>query len=587
MNTDRLFALYDRVADAPDAVGRLRRFVLDLAVRGKLVEQDPADEPASELLRRIAAAKARLVRIGNIRKPKPSTSINRTEVPFEVPIHWTWIRLGDIGTLAGGMTPSKNRPEYWDGDVTWLSPKDIKADAVSDSELKITKKALSNTRLKLFPVGSLFMVARSGILKRTFPVTINRVPAASNQDLKVLVPFLKGQERYLQVMFRGLTSFILKDLVKTGTTVQSLKYAEFEVQPIPLPPLAEQHRIVAKVDDLMALCDRLEEARTVREDTRDRLTKASLTRLSAADTDVPTFRSHARFAVDALPALTARADQVKHLRQTILNLAVRGKLVEQDPADEPASELLKRIAAEKARMVKAGEIRKPKRMPVLDTDELPFCLPHKWAWTRLFEMSRKIHYGFTASANRMVEAVRLLRITDIQDNRVDWLSVPGCEIEENVLPKFRLERGDVLIARTGGTVGKSFLVQDVPVTAVFASYLIRIQGSHEVNDRYLKLFLESPTYWTQLRDGARGAGQPNVNGQTLGRIAVPVPPLAEQLRIVTKVDQLMALCDRLEDGLSAVDGTRNGLLESLLHESLGSHEAMINGMIGGVARVGT
>ena len=510
MNTDRLFALYDRVADAPDAVGRLRRFVLDLAVRGKLVEQDPADEPASELLRRIAAAKARLVRIGNIRKPKPSTSINRTEVPFEVPIHWTWIRLGDIGTLAGGMTPSKNRPEYWDGDVTWLSPKDIKADAVSDSELKITKKALSNTRLKLFPVGSLFMVARSGILKRTFPVTINRVPAASNQDLKVLVPFLKGQERYLQVMFRGLTSFILKDLVKTGTTVQSLKYAEFEVQPIPLPPLAEQHRIVAKVDDLMALCDRLEEARTVREDTRDRLTKASLTRLSAADTDVPTFRSHARFAVDALPALTARADQVKHLRQTILNLAVRGKLVEQDPADEPASELLKRIAAEKARMVKAGEIRKPKRMPVLDTDELPFCLPHKWAWTRLFEMSRKIHYGFTASANRMVEAVRLLRITDIQDNRVDWLSVPGCEIEENVLPKFRLERGDVLIARTGGTVGKSFLVQDVPVTAVFASYLIRIQGSHEVNDRYLKLFLESPTYWTQLRDGARGAGQPDV-----------------------------------------------------------------------------
>ena len=358
-------------------------------------------------------------------------------------------------------------------------------------------------------------------------------------------------------------------------------------QLVPLPPLAEQRRIVTKVDELMALCDQLEETRTAREDTRDRLTLASLTRLSTPGRDAPAFRSHARFAVDALPALTARADQVKHLRQTILNLAVRGKLVEQDPADEPASELLKRIAAEKARMVKAGEIRKPKRMPVLDTDELPFCLPHKWAWTRLFEMSRKIHYGFTASANRMVEAVRLLRITDIQDNRVDWLSVPGCEIEENVLPKFRLEKGDVLIARTGGTVGKSFLVQDVPVTAVFASYLIRIQGSHEVNDRYLKLFLESPTYWTQLRDGARGAGQPNVNGQILGRIAVPVPPLAEQLRIVTKVDQLMALCDRLEDGLSAVDGTRNGLLESLLHESLGSHEAMINGMIGGVARVGT
>ena len=257
-------------------------------------------------------------------------------------------------------------------------------------------------------------------------------------------------------------------------------------------------------------------------------------------------------------------DAVDQLRRFVLDLAVRGRLVEQDPADEPASELLKRIAAEKARLVEAGEIRKPKRMPVLDTDELPFCLPHKWAWTRLFEMSRKIHYGFTASANRMVEAVRLLRITDIQDNRVDWLSVPGCEIEENVLPKFRLEKGDVLIARTGGTVGKSFLVQDVPVTAVFASYLIRIQGSHEVNDRYLKLFLESPTYWTQLRDGARGAGQPNVNGQTLGRIAVPVPPLAEQRRIVAKVDELMALCDRLEETRTAREDTRDRLTRASL-----------------------
>ena len=347
MTADRLLALYDRVADAPDAVSRLRQFVLDLAVRGKLVEQNPTDEPASDLLKRITATKARLVRIGNIRKPKPSTPIDRTEVPFEVPIHWTWIRLGDIGTLAGGMTPSKNRPEYWDGTVTWLSPKDIRADAVSDSELKITEKALSDTRLKVFPVGSLFMVARSGILKRTFPVAINRVPATSNQDLKVLVPFLKGQERYLQIMFRGLTIFILKNLVKTGTTVQSLKYAEFEVQPIPLPPLAEQRCIVAKVDEFMALCDRLEEARAAREDTRDRLTKASLARLSAPGTDVPAFRSHARFAVDALPALTARADQIKHLRQTILSLAVRGRLVEQDPADEPASELLKRIASEK------------------------------------------------------------------------------------------------------------------------------------------------------------------------------------------------------------------------------------------------
>jgi type I restriction enzyme S subunit len=169
-----------------------------------------------------------------------------------------------------------NRSDFWEGDIVWLSPKDIKADEVSDSELKITTKGLSETRLQMYRTGSLFIVARSGILKRTFPVAINRVPAAANQDIKVLVPFLDGQERYLQIMFRGLTFFILRTLVKTGTTVQSLKYAQFESQPFPLPPLAEQHRIVAKVDQLMILCDRLETSLATSADIRLRMLNALL-----------------------------------------------------------------------------------------------------------------------------------------------------------------------------------------------------------------------------------------------------------------------------------------------------------------------
>ena len=580
MTADRLLALYDRVADAPDAVSRLRQFVLDLAVRGKLVEQDPADEPASGLLKKIATEQAE-----RVRREKRLPDFEAAELG-DLPNNWCSVPLIALGQWAVGSGFPKNEQGRSDGPYLFLKVSDMNLPGnekyITTANNYIDGNAAKRMKAAIHPAGTIIFPKIGGAIATNKRRILTRGSAIDNNCLGITFSsHITIEWAYLLMIHLDFTRY------QAGTAVPALQQGTLAAIPVALPPLAEQHRIVAKVDALMALCDRLEEARAEREDTRDRLTKASLARLSAADTDVPTFRSHARFTVDALPALTARADQVKHLRQTILNLAVRGKLVEQDPADESASELLKRIAAEKARMVKAGEIRKPKRMPVLDTDELPFCLPHKWAWTRLFEMSRKIHYGFTASANRMVEAVRLLRITDIQDNRVDWLSVPGCEIEENVLPKFRLEKGDVLIARTGGTVGKSFLVQDVPVTAVFASYLIRIQGSHEVNDRYLKLFLESPTYWTQLRDGARGAGQPNVNGQTLGRIAVPVPPLAEQLRIVTKVDQLMALCDRLEDGLSAVDGTRNGLLESLLHESLGSHEAMINGMIGGVARVGT
>src|SRR5690606_14306393 len=170
------------------------------------------------------------------------------------------------------------------------------------------------------------------------------------QDIKVLTPHIKGLERYLQIMFFGMTSYILKELVKTGTTVQSLKYDEFAAHPFPLPPLAEQERIVAKVDELMALCDRLEEAQREREAGRDALTAASFHLLNNSD-DATEFRANARFFFDNLPRLVARPDQIKKLRETILSLAVRGKLTEQDPNDEPAAELVKKIEKEKARLV--------------------------------------------------------------------------------------------------------------------------------------------------------------------------------------------------------------------------------------------
>jgi type I restriction enzyme S subunit len=238
-------------------------------------------------------------------------------------------------------------------------------------------------------------------------------------------------------------------------------------------------------------------------------------------------------------------DAIPRLRSFILDLAVRGKLVGQNAKDEPASELLKRIHAENLRL-KGRERGKPSSEPEVRPGELPFLAPTGWSWARLADISYRIHYGFTASADRSRKGVRLLRITDIQNNLVDWSSVPGCEISEREIDQYKLRPGDILIARTGGTIGKTFLVDKIPVVAVFASYLIRVQKSPEFCDRYLKLFLESPVYWKQLRDGSRGGGQPNVNGQTLSKMFVPVPPVAEQNRIVDKVDELMSLCDRLE-----------------------------------------
>ena len=565
MNADRLLGHYEQIADAPDAVQRLRRFILALAVRGKLVEQNPADEPASALLKRIAAEKARLVKAEKIRKPKALPEMLDDELPFLLPPKWRWSQISEIGII----NPRNNASE--DLMASFVPMPMIAAEYGLENQHQPRPWAEIKKGYTHFAEGDVGLAKITPCFENGKSTVFRELTGglgSGTTELHIVRPLFVNPD-YI-IVFLKCPHFIETGIPRmTGTAGQKRVPIEyFANSPFPLPPLAEQHRIVAKVDELMALCDRLEAARTEREATRDRLAAASLIRLNAPDPDPAIFRNHAAFALENLVPLTTRRDQIKALRQTILSLAVRGKLVKQDPNDEPAAELVKRIAAEKVWLVKAREIRNPKQVSAINADECFFDSPRGWEWKRLSEISRKIHYGFTASANNMIDAVRLLRITDIQDNSVDWVSVPGCEIGEKALPQFKLEKGDILVARTGGTIGKSFLVQDVPVVAVFASYLIRVQGSHEIYDRYLKLFLESPVYWIQLQDGSRGAGQPNVNGQTLGKMLFPLPPLAEQHRIVVKIYELMALCDRVEANLATGDDTRRRLLDALLHEVL-------------------
>ncbi len=234
--------------------------------------------------------------------------------------------------------------------------------------------------------------------------------------------------------------------------------------------------------------------------------------------------------------LTDAPNAVVKLRKIILQLAVRGKLVPQDPDGEPVSYLLEEIDKEQGRLL-VDEVSK---------QEERFNVPDSWQWIYLERISTKIHYGYTASANHELLDVRLLRITDIQDNRVNWESVPGCEISSDDLEKFKLQNGDLLIARTGGTIGKSFLVESISLNAVFASYLIRVVLCNQAFSKYIKLFLDSPLYWEQLYAKSMGTGQPNVNATSLKSLIVPLPPIAEQKRIVAKVDRLLILCDEIE-----------------------------------------
>lgn len=251
----RFHDLYDH----PENVAQLKQAILQLAVMGKLVPQDPEEEPASVLLEKIKKEKERLIEEGKIKKPKPLPPIKEDEKLFTAPNSWSWARLAQLGEFTGGGTPSKRHHDYWDGTIPWVSPKDVKTKYISSSGLQITEKAIINCKLRLIPPNSILIVARSGILKRTLPVSINKIPCTVNQDLKVIIPFFDSTSDFLQLLLKGFENFILNELVKGGVTVQSLKYSEFEAQAFPIPPLGEQRRIVEKVDQLMNLCDSLQD----------------------------------------------------------------------------------------------------------------------------------------------------------------------------------------------------------------------------------------------------------------------------------------------------------------------------------------
>ena len=261
----------------------------------------------------------------------------------------------------------------------------------------------------------------------------------------------------------------------------------------------------------------------------------------------------------------------KKLRQKILDLAIRGKLVTHDPNDEPASVLLERIRAEKERLIQEGKIKRSKKSASDDEIEAPFEIPESWEWTTIGEIALSILYGVSESAKDSGN-YKLLRITDIQNNKVNWDSVPFTNYDENKAQPYLLQDGDILFARTGATVGKSYLVEGLIQPSIYASYLIRVQTSSLILPSYIKFYFESGYYWEQISLSSVGIGQPNVNGTTLAALSIPIPPYKEQLRIASAVERWFTLIDELEsnegDLLKAIDKAKSKILDLAIHGKL-------------------
>ncbi len=552
MNAAQLLAHFDRLAEAPNAVPRLRRFILDLAVRGKLVEQDAGDEPATELLKRIESEIARLVTIGEMRKPTALPPIELGDEPFAAPSGWCWVRIRQVTSDRGQTTPT--------GEFTYIDVGSINKEAGVLGEHKVlsANDAPSRARKVVGKGDVLYSCVRPTLLNiAVVDDEITPTPIASTA-FAVLNSFGLVRPRYLWIALR---STYLEAIVESGMRGQAypaINDAEFALLPLALPPLAEQYRIVAKVDELMAMCDQLEAAQQERERRRDRLAAASLQRLDqpALDATPEAQREYARFHLQHLPRLTTQAQHIKAMRQSFLNLAVAGKLVEQSLEDESAAKFLQSL-----------HLRALKR----PADFVAHDVPETWSWATIDQLA-SVSSGTTPSrAESAYYSSNGIPWVTSGETSNDFITSTAQHVTQKALEETSLKLyppGTLIVAMYGqGKTRGQIAELSIAATTNQACAAIVLKSNDVGHRRYVKLFFQK--IYEEIRELAAGGAQPNLNGGKIKATLIPLPPIAEQHRIVAKVDELMAICAQLEVQLVTTEIKSRRLLEVFLDRALG------------------
>ncbi|MCN3237552.1 restriction endonuclease subunit S [Escherichia coli] len=542
-------------------IKKLRELILELAVRGKLVPQDPNDEPASELLKRIAAEKAELVKQGKIKKQKPLPEISEEEKPFELPEGWEWVTFSHLGYFFGGKTPSKMKDEYWGGTIPWITPKDMKTNLIVDSEDKVTPLAIEDGLTKVSP-GSILFVARSGILRRIFPVAITSIECTVNQDIKVLSPFFSDISYYIRLMMNGFERYIIENLTKTGTTVESLLFEDFISHPFMIPPFAEQNRILSTVKKLMSLCDQLEQQSLTSLDAHQQLVETLLGTLTDSQNAEELAENWARISEHFDTLFTTEAS-VDALKQTILQLAVMGKLVPQDPNDEPASELLKRIAQEKAQLVKEGKIKKQKPLPPISDEEKPFELPDGWEWCRLNDLFSFITDGDHQAPPKSDTGIPFLVIGNLNKGIVSFDECKYVPIDyyERLDWSRKPCQGDVLYTVTG-SYGIPIIVDNNEPFCVQRHVAI-LKSCSNTPITYLRYLFLSKYSYAYAEKIATGIAQKTVPLTGLRLMPIPVPQHRTLLNIINLIKLVDAMSESLKIGIQSAQQTQLHLADAL------------------------
>ncbi len=529
---ETFFEKFDQFADAPDAVAKMRELILESAIRGMLVPHNASDEPASELLKRMARVQA-----GQVLKQAALPPVG-DDAYLQVPPGWAWTRLGNTGRIFNGDSVSESGKaelaKVEDG-LPFIATKDVgygRAALVYDNGLKVP---LRDPRFKVARANAVLICAEGGSAGRKIGITDRDICFGNKLYANEVSAGI--HHRYIFYVYQAPTFFREFAARMTGI-IGGIARSEFRSLPIPLPPEKEQKRIVAKVDELMALCDRLALQQQERETRHAALARASLARFADAPTPANlSFLFHPSYTI-------APAD----LRKSILTLAVQGKLVPQDPNDEPAESILRATQSLFQRLVAAKKLTSPKPLPPIEDDDVPFSLPSGWAWCRLGQIIR------ISSGDGLIAK-------DMNDGPYPVYGgngVNGYHDEHNVTKR------TLVIGRVGFYCGSIHLTPE-KAWVTDNAFITTFDEAHLDMD-FLSWLLKA----TDLRERDNATAQPVISGGKVYPTILALPPLAEQRRIVAKVGQLMALVDALEQQLAASRATAANLLSALVAELTGT-----------------
>jgi type I restriction enzyme S subunit len=545
-------------------VKKLRELILELAVRGKLVPQDPNDEPASELLKKVAAEKARLVEAGKIKGAKSLLEINDGDVIYDPPKGWTWSRMGDLAQFQKGyafkskdylesglmITKIQNLTDNHLQNAAYISP---------DKALEFEQFLLSEGDIVMTTVGSWFSAPISAV-GRSFLINSLFDNSLLNQNAVRIRPWDQINPMYL---FTCVNSSIFKSyLVKEaqGTANQaSITQISIKNFSICVPPKGEQHRIVAKVDELMALCDQLETQTEASIDAHKTLVEVLLATLTDAK-DADELNDNWQRLSQHFDVLFTTQASIDQLKQTILQLAVMGKLVKQDPNDEPASKLLERIATEKQQLIKDGKIKKQKPLPPITDEEKPFGLPDGWEWVRFGNL-----VNFKAELVRPEEFYHFDQVAPDSIEKGTGKLLFRRTVEESGIrgPNSRFYKDQIIYSKIRPSLSKVIIAE---FDGLCSADMYPLEAM--INSQYLLKIMLSEVFLTQVRVAENRIKMPKLNIESLSNILVPLAPISMQTNIVNVVVELTGICDPLQEHLNQAQTTQLHLTDAIVEQAV-------------------